>query len=350
MANTPFYVPKLLEKGVWLDWRGAYAGGYGWRHNIALAGITRVALHHSVTSPTKNATKDVQTIYNIHRNSNGWAGIGYNFIITSEEKGGFAKVAYVGDLANARAHTPNTKGAFGIRAGYGNNHIIGICFIGSFHTGKLPTTAQLRSAHYLVEELIFKENARLPGIADNWNRQCGHKECDPTQCPANQLARLKELVRVTKEPAPKPKPDPKPAPKPPYTVSDIPRKKMELVRDADIFDLTFTKWPDAKPIDTIKKGTVIEVTQVADHNLGSRYYLHAGGGINKVDVKNYTEPEPVPTPLPDPVDQVDVPEVPVQDPDGVTKEDLKGVNDTLARIEAIVTWLKEALKSIFNIK
>lgn len=347
MANTPFYVPKLRDKGVWLDWRGAYPGGYGWRHNISLAGISRVALHHSVTNPTKNATKDVQTLYNIHRN-NGWGGIGYNFVITSEEKNGFAKVAYVGDLANARAHTPNTKGALGIRAGYGNNHIIGIVFIGSFHTGKLPTKAQLRSAHYLVDELIYRENARLPKIADSWTSQRGHKEFDPTACPANQLARLKELVKVTKEPAPKPKP--KPAPKKPYTVSNIAPKQMKLVRDADIWDLDFTKYPDAKSKGKIKKGTVIDVTQVADHNLGSRYYLHAGGGINKVDVKDYVKPDPVPTPLPDPDDQADVPDVPEQDPDGVTKEDLKGVNETLARIEAIVTWLKETLKSIFNIK
>ena len=346
MANTAFYVPKLLEKKVWLDWRGAYPGGYGWRHNIALSGLMKVALHHSVTNPTKNATKDVQTLYNIHRNSNGWGGIGYNFVITSEEVGGFAKVAYVGDLANARAHTPNTKGSFGIGAGYGNNHIIGICFIGSFHTGKLPTSAQLRSAHYLVEELIFKENGRMPKLANSWGTQCGHKECDPTACPANQLAKLKQLVKDTVEVVPKPAP--KPAPKPPYTTTKIAPKKLQLVRDATIWDLNFTKYPDAKTKGDIKKGTVIDVTQVADHNLGSRYYLHAGGGINKVDVKDYVKPAPVPTPQPDPVDQVDVPEVPKQDPDGVTKEDLKGVNDTLARIEAIVTQILEFIKRIFK--
>lgn len=348
MANTQFYVPKLVEKKAWLDWRGAYPGGYGWRHNISLAGLKKVGLHHSVTAGTKNATKDVQTLYNIHRNSNGWGGIGYNFVITTEEVNGFAKVAYVGDLGNARAHTPNTKGSFGIGAGYGNNHIIGICFIGSFHTGKLPTAAQLRSAHYLVEELIYKENTRLPGIADSWNNQRGHQEFDSTACPANQLSKMKQLIRDTKEVVVKPKPAPKPAPKPPYTTTKIAPKKLELVRNANIWNLNFTKFPEAKAKDTIKKGSVIEVTQVADHKLGSRYYLYAGGGINKVDVKDYVKPKPVPTPQPDPIDQVEVPEVPKQDPDGVTKEDLKGVNDSLARIESVVTQILDFIKRIFK--
>lgn len=341
-SNTPFYVPKLLEKKAWLDWRGSYAGGYGWRHNISLSGIKQVAHHHSVTTPTKNATRDVQTIFNIHKN-NGWGGIGYNFIVTSEEVNGFAKTVYVGDLANARAHTPNNKGAHSIRAGYGNNHIIGICVVGSFHTGKLPTTAQLRSLHYLTEELIYRENTRLPQIADSWGKSMhGHQEFDWTQCQTNQPAKWDKLVIETKEPAP-------PTTKPYKIVKLAAPKQVRTTKLATVWNLDFTKWADAKGIGTLEKGQVITVTEVAEHNLGSRYYIHGKGGVNKVDTENYVNP-PIVTPQPDPDEQDKVPEVPPQEDDGKTEGDMKGITDSLARIEATLTAIWNAIKKIFNIK
>jgi len=343
MSNTPFYVPKLLEKGVWRDDRGTFAGGYGWRHNIALSGIKYVITHHSVTTPTKNALKDIQTLFNIHVGGNGWGGIGYNFVITSEEKNGFAKVSYVGDLANARAHAPNTRGAYGIAAGYGNNHLIGVCFIGSFHTGKLPTVAQLRSAHYLFEELIFKENARLPGLADTWGSNKGHQEMDQTACPSNQLTKLKQLIKDTKEAAP--------VITKPYKLTAIPKKEIQLIRDAGLYDLNFKTWATAKTIRTLKKGEVLSVTQIADHDLGSRYYVFGTGGVNKVDVKDYVKPAPAPTtpPLitePEPVKPEDRPADATQDHQN---SDMIGVKDSLSRIEAIVTQILATLKSIFKL-
>lgn len=340
MSNVVFYVPKLQDKGVWLDWRGSFKGGYGWRNDIALSGIKKVVLHHSVTTPTKNATKDVQTLFNIHVNGNGWGGIGYNFVVTSEEKDGFAKVAYVGDLGSARAHAPNDKGAFGIRAGYGNNHLIGICFIGSFHTGALPTKAQLRSAHYLVEELIFKENARLTGIGDTWDNLRGHQEFDYTACPSNQLSKLRGLVRDTKEVVPTSKP---------YKTSNIPTKTLQLVREANVWDLNFSSWDKAKAIRKLPKGTVFDANAVADHDLGARYYLYGTGGINKADVKDYEPPKPPVTELPDTDEADKVPEHPDQDNSGTSENDLQGVKDSLSRIEAIVTQILEAIKKVFKL-
>lgn len=339
MSNVPFYVPKLKEKGAWLDYRGTFKGGYGWRHNINLAGIKYPVAHHSVTTPTRNAMRDVQTLFNIHVGGNGWGGIGYNFVITSEEVNGFAKVAYVGDLGSARAHTPNTKGVLGIPAGYGNNHLIGICFIGSFHTGKLPTVAQLRSAHYLFNELIAKENARLPGIADSWGSIRGHKEFDWTACPSNQLDTLKTKIRTTLEAKPGT------APVKPYTITTIPEKQVETIRDARIWDLSFTAYADAKALGTIAKGKLINVTQIADHKLGSRYYLHNGGGINAADVKTVA-PKPAPAPAP----EITEPEpVPVPTPPADHQNDgMIGINDSLARIEAIVTQILQIIKGIFK--
>lgn len=126
--------------------------------------------------------KEVAVIWNIHKNRWGsGAGIGYNFIISSEEVNGYAKVMMIGDIASIRAHTPNLKGAYGVKARYGNTYIIGISMIGMLHK-YMPTDAQLRSAHELTKELIYNENVRLPKLK-NWDDLRCHKDFDSTACP-----------------------------------------------------------------------------------------------------------------------------------------------------------------------
>lgn len=189
MSNIAFIVPKLRDNGAWLDWRGQYPGGLGWRYDRSLSTIKYAANHHSVTNPTGNAKADVDTLWNIHR-ANGWGGIGYNFAITSEEVTGsdglrYAKVAYVGDLGSVRAHTPNTKGAGGLRAGYGNEDIVAACMIGQLHLTN-PTEAQIRSAYWLYRELIQEEPERLPNLRGDINGKLhGHQTFDATACPGN---------------------------------------------------------------------------------------------------------------------------------------------------------------------
>lgn len=182
MSNISFYVPELKNKGAWVDMRGL-KGGHGWRSNIPLSYYKHVAIHHSVTNPQKNLNKEVEYIHYLHVSGRGWGGIGYNFIIGSEEKNGYAKVAYTGDLGSVRAHTPNMKGSYGITKGYGNMYIIGICIVGRFDGNHgHPTKAQLRSAHELVKELIFDEDNRMPNLANSWNTMKTHKYFDWTAC------------------------------------------------------------------------------------------------------------------------------------------------------------------------
>ena len=189
MSKIQFYVPKLTDNNAWLDYREQYPGGYGWRYDRPLNGIVLAVNHHSVTNPTGDAKKDADTIYNIHK-GNGWGGIGYNFLITSEEVLGkdglkYAKVAYVGDIGSVRAHTPNSKGAFGLRAGYGNEYLIAACMIGQLHITQ-PTEAQVRSAYWLYRELITQESGRMPALAGDLNSKLtAHKDFDSTACPGD---------------------------------------------------------------------------------------------------------------------------------------------------------------------
>jgi hypothetical protein len=200
MANTKFYVPVLKKLGVWVDYRAKFPGGFGWNWyagaaNRPLSQVKYIIAHHTVTKPSGNAKKDVTTISSIHK-VRGFGGIGYHFIITSEEKNGYAIVAYVGDIGSARAHFQNRKGALGIRANCGNLYTLGISFIGDFRNQK-PTAAQLRSYHELVKELIYGEDARLPKLKD-YSCVHPHWDGDPTACPV----RWRDIKSAHKNPPP----------------------------------------------------------------------------------------------------------------------------------------------------
>lgn len=198
MSNVLFSVPKLTDNGAWLDYRNQYPGGFGWRYDRPLTAIRLAANHHSVTNPTGNAKADVDQLWNIHR-GNGWGGIGYNFVITSDVVKGkdgldYAKVAYVGDLGSVRAHTPNVKGAFGLRKGFGNEDIVAACMIGQLHINQ-PTDAQIRSAYWLYRELIQEEPQRLPNLrGDLPNKLHSHKDFDATACPGDWGSQKHRIV------------------------------------------------------------------------------------------------------------------------------------------------------------
>lgn len=85
---------------------------------------------------------------------------------------------------------------------------------------------------------------------------------------------------------------------------DIPDKKVILIRDANLWDMSFTSFANAKAIKALPAGTVIDVAGVYDHPLSKTdYYLskyswdHGQNyGISKADCKDYVEPTPAPKP------------------------------------------------------
>lgn len=202
MSNITFYVPEIKNAGAYVDDRGHYAGGYGWRGDRSLSNIKKIIVHHTVTNPSGNARKDVDYVYQIHHGSRGWGGIGYHFLITSEEKNGFAIVHEVGDIGSIRAHAINAKGLFGLPKDAGNVYFLGISIVGRFDQGAMPTQAQLRSLHYLIKELVEKEDARLPNLK-SWSDVIGHKDVDYTACPGD-WTKMKPLIQNFKEPSPDP--------------------------------------------------------------------------------------------------------------------------------------------------
>ena len=287
MANTPFTVPRLVDEGAWLDWRGKYSNGYAGFGDRPLANIRFAVPHHSVTNPTGNAEQDVNTLFNIHK-SNGWGMIGYHFVITSEVVNGFAKIAYVGDIGSIRAHAPNTKGAYGLQTNYGNHYLVGACIIGQNHL-QMPSQAQLRSMKLLMQELLWFEDARLPNLTNTWDDMREHKVWDWTQC--NGLDQIRGAIIDATIPA---KYTPPPAPV--WKAMDTPRN-MRASANAKIFDLD-----NGKQVGLIALGIDTPFLQKKEQN--GKLYLRSKWSVDNnknwgVDIDTLTE-IPVPAPAPQP--------------------------------------------------
>lgn len=258
MASTDFIVPRLVEEGAWLDWRGDYNNGFTGFGSRSLDEIRFFAPHHSVTQRTGDARRDVNTLFNIHAN-NGWNMIGYNFVITSEEVNGFAKVAYVGDLATVRAHTPNAKGALGMAAGLGNRYIVAACIIGMNHL-EMPTEAQLRSMKLLAQEHLWFEDDRMPNLWNTWDDFQPHYVWDWTQC--NGMPHIRQAIIDVYIPpvANDPIPEPQPSWEPMLTPRMMRTKQALRVINLDDFSETGDVLPQGREIDFATKKTVGGVT------------------------------------------------------------------------------------------
>lgn len=162
MANTPLYIPDLVNRGKWNDYRDEIWGdSYNWSWIRQWNQVKYLVIHHSVTK--HEATPD--DIALLHK-ARGWGGIGYHFVI---DKAGV--VYYVGDISTARANVLNK-----------NEQVIGICMIGDF-TKHLPSDEQIMSAHDLCKFFITSVPA-LPNV-NGWEDLVGHKDLQATACPGS---------------------------------------------------------------------------------------------------------------------------------------------------------------------
>lgn len=138
---------------------------------------------------------------------------------------------------------------------------------------------------------------------------------------------------------------------------DIPDKKVILIRDTNLWDMSFTSFSNAKAVAALPKGTVIDVAGVYDHPLSkSDYYLSnyswnkgLNNGINRADCEDYVEPAPVPIPEPTPV-PVPVPEPPKEGSGTLPPlpVDPNGVEIRLTKLEQLVKKIMDFLSSIFS--
>ncbi len=132
-----------------------------------MASVRRITLHHTAEVAGMGTRRDadlVKGIQNFHRNSRGWADIGYHWII------GLDGNVYEGRSLEAQ----------GAHAGGGNNvENLGISVIGDF-TRTLPAARQLRTTQRFLE-------AQLAYYGVPIHELHGHRDFKATECPGSTL-------------------------------------------------------------------------------------------------------------------------------------------------------------------
>jgi len=192
------------------------------------------------------------------------------------------------------------------------------------------TDAYYKKLGWLHDQLEQRYNKTL-AIYVHFEWQAG------TQCSPLVKQKIRDYANWWKKQRQAPAPAPAPVTPPASNtvtlqISDIPNKKVKLIRTANLWDLAFKTWAEAKAIKSLPAGTIIEVSAIAKHPLGSSYYLSeysysrgVGNGINIKDCEDYVDPvappkdtsvvqpppaapineapviNPVPTPVPIPV-------------------------------------------------
>lgn len=117
----------------------------------------RIILHNSGVS----VLQDIETIHNYHKNSLGWAGIGYHFYVRK-------------DGSVYRGRLEDTVGAHA----YGSNgDSIGVCFEGNYDEETMPEV-QKRAGQELVAYL--KEKYGISKVQ-------GHRDVCSTNCPGKNF-------------------------------------------------------------------------------------------------------------------------------------------------------------------
>lgn len=171
MGNFNLTVSSLGSK--FIDYRTPILGdSFNWHWVRPLSQPQYLAIHHTAGPDTQ--TPDQIAAY--HVNSRGWGGVGYHFLIAKN-----GTVYYVGDLTTARAHV------------YNYNHLaIGICLIGNFTAGKMPSTDQIQSAHLLCVKLLF-QTPELSNV-NGWEDLVGHKQFAATACPGDNWPQIRQKI------------------------------------------------------------------------------------------------------------------------------------------------------------
>ena len=164
MARINLSIPSLGNKFV--DLRDSMPGdSFNWSWVRPLNQVSFLAIHHTAGPDTQTP----QQIANFHINSNGWGGIGYHFLIAKD-----GTVFYVGDIGTARANVANL-----------NEQVLGICLVGNFTSGRVPSDNQMNSAHILCDFFI-NHHPDLSNV-NSWDAVRGHKELpgQSTTCPGD---------------------------------------------------------------------------------------------------------------------------------------------------------------------
>ncbi len=182
-------IPPSVSRATWGAAQGLGAGIFSGSPTILP--VTHLIVHHSATSSTSaNWSATVASIFDFHVNTNGWADVGYNYLIAPD-----------GQLFVGRGGGNNVVGAH--MCGY-NSNTMGVCLLGTYTSVAPPQIA----IDKLVALLAWKSiDSRIdptgsgairsyPGTMQNIS---GHRDgCSPsaTECPGTMTHNLLPTIRT----------------------------------------------------------------------------------------------------------------------------------------------------------
>ncbi len=149
--------------------------------------------------------------------------------------------------------------------------------------------ASARLVAYLIDKYGIRDFQRHRDVIDR-SRYPGGTACSGGLDVQAIIDRANQLIQEANRPVPVETPKATPAG---LKIEDIPNKKVVIAKDggAALWDLGFSEWGKEKSLRHFDKNTVIEdVSAIATHPLGGRYYLTeysfrrgVPSGINVVD-------------------------------------------------------------------
>ena len=131
----------------------------------------RIIIHHAGLPKDRDMT--AAEIHRLHRDNNGWAGIGYHYVI---RKDGLIERGRGWNMVGAHAYK-------------NNDDSVGIVLTGNFNIGS-PTTSQIKSLENLLTTLCGVY--RL--IPDELS-VIGHRDVNSTACPGDMLYDMLPQIR-----------------------------------------------------------------------------------------------------------------------------------------------------------
>lgn len=135
---------------------------------------TEVIVIHHAGFPEGDKDSSAQELHKFHQETNGWAGIGYHYVIRKD-----------GTIEQGRR--PQMIGAHAYKH---NKNSIGICVAGNFNLVK-PQAAQIDSLKLLTAWLCqrYKLNPMGRGVI------VGHRDLNDTTCPGDNLYKKLDDIR-----------------------------------------------------------------------------------------------------------------------------------------------------------
>lgn len=140
---------------------------------------TEVIVIHHAGFPDGDKDSSAEEIHKFHQEVNGWAGIGYHYVIRKD-----------GTIEQGRR--PNMIGA---HAYHHNKNSVGICVAGNFDLVK-PDHVQMDSLKLLTAWLCqrYKLNPMKRGVI------VGHRDLNDTACPGKNIySKLGEIRRYCRD-------------------------------------------------------------------------------------------------------------------------------------------------------